>query len=744
MKIVKRFKAYFRNLKEEERKRRKREFILIGVLLFLIVIIATFQTAIVNREIEVTVSSAILMFILFNINLIILLTLIFFIFRNVAKLYYERKHKLLGTKLQTKLVVAFTILTFIPSIILFFFATNFITKSIEFWFQSSVEHTIQYSVKTGDRLAKIIEENNKFFLERVAREVDSKKLLLKQNEKTLKNYVQVVQKTFNINTVGIYKKDGKRYALAMDDKFKEKKFPEIELSTFYENLKERKIRTVIKKLPKNEFIETIGTIPFGVNPIYANGFVVLTTYVGPNFSKDLLAIAKGFKNYRQTKILKSPIQTTYFVALSIVLILVVLMTFWFSFYIARHIIKPISELLEGTKKIAEGDLTYRIETETEDEISELVNSFNKMTKDIQKSREKLQISEEKLRKQNEELLNSKQYIEIILQNMSTGVISVDAEGFITTINNSAKKLLQIEQTDVLNKNFTEILSPEQIKTAQKYIDKTTFVKNGLNFSFSANIKNNPKNFSVYLNVLESDKKIVGYIIVFDDLTEIEKAHRMLAWREVARRIAHEVKNPLTPIVLSTERLYRKFGKDTKDPVFKDCLDMIKDNVDIIKKLTVEFADFAKFPTTNLEQGDIVPIIETSVELYKEECANITFKITKTSEIPHINLDKGQMKQVMINLLENAIFSIGKEKGEVFIAIVYRQDIKNVTITVADTGSGVANYDKSRLFEPYYSTKSSGTGLGLAIVHTIIKSHNGKIRVEDNEPKGVKFIIELPI
>jgi two-component system nitrogen regulation sensor histidine kinase NtrY len=249
---------------------------------------------------------------------------------------------------------------------------------------------------------------------------------------------------------------------------------------------------------------------------------------------------------------------------------------------------------------------------------------------------------------------------------------------------------------------------------------------------------------MHVNALKNDAgHHMGIVVVFDDLTELEKAQRMAAWREVARRIAHEVKNPLTPITLSAQRLKRKYSGQINEPVFEECTQMIIDHVDMIRNLVNEFSSFARFPTANPKPCELPPIIEETVSLYKEWHQNINFEISIPDDIPHLNLDRQQIKQAMINLVDNAIAAI-KKQGSIFITLTHDPILKMVRIEVADDGAGISDEDKTRLFEPNFSTKKAGMGLGLTIVSTIVVDHNGMIRVQDNQPRGAKFVIELPV
>jgi two-component system nitrogen regulation sensor histidine kinase NtrY len=250
-----------------------------------------------------------------------------------------------------------------------------------------------------------------------------------------------------------------------------------------------------------------------------------------------------------------------------------------------------------------------------------------------------------------------------------------------------------------------------------------------------------------LNVLRDDQKnYLGLVAVLEDLTDLEKAQRLAAWREVARRIAHEVKNPLTPIQLSAQRLRRKYGErlaKQDGTVFDECTRLIIDNVEELKVLVDEFSNFARMPASRPIPDNLRPIIEDAILLFKDAHKNIRFNFVDNDDIPLLRLDKEQIKRVMINLLDNAVAAING-KGKVTVTLFYDGASRLVRIEVIDTGVGIPDNDKERLFEPYFSTKKSGTGLGLTIASTIVSDHNGCIRVADNKPKGTKFIIELPV
>jgi two-component system nitrogen regulation sensor histidine kinase NtrY len=336
-------------------------------------------------------------------------------------------------------------------------------------------------------------------------------------------------------------------------------------------------------------------------------------------------------------------------------------------------------------------------------------------------------------------------MEIVLKNVSAGVITLDAEGNVTTINTSAEKMLYLKAEDVLGQSYRNLLRGQHRNLAEEVLDSLdTTSDSTVELTLRLTVEGSPRTFLLTINALKDDAgQHMGIVMVFDDLTELEKAQRMAAWREVARRIAHEVKNPLTPISLSAQRLKRKYSQQLNEPVFDECTRMIIDHVELIRNLVNEFSAFARFPTANPRPQALPPIIEETVSLYREGHQQVAFEINITDEIPLLNLDRQQIKQALINLVDNAVAAI-REEGRVSISVSLDPILKLVRIEVADNGPGISDEDKTRLFEPNFSTKKSGMGLGLTIVNSIVLDHNGMIRVQDNEPQGAKFIIELPV
>ncbi len=727
----------------DERTRKKKEGGLILVILLTVGILTFIETQITNFGSNFPLSSTVLMFILINTNLLLLLALLLLVFRNLAKLYYEKKNNVLGYKLKTRLIAAFIVLALLPTTVLFFFSIHFISTSIAFWFNAPVEQTLDSSLAVGHKLYEYIEEKNEFFAKRAAFQIDSRHLLDKGNEQKLARYLEVVQRAFNRHAVEIYTPDAKRISLSLASGLERLHFGLLNSADLTGISIGKSSKTLSQNIVEGEFLRTIAAIPFDSPPRDARAFIVITTLVSPDLSKNLQAILKGVEEYNQLKLAKKPAQIFYYIALAVVALLVVFCAIWFGFALAKTITIPIMKFAEGTQRVTDGDLNYQIDFETDDELGTLIKSFNLMTTELAGGREQIAMSGRMLQQQNAELEKSRRYIEIVLKNISAGVISIDNKGVITTINKAAESMLAIDSRDILNRSFKEVLSQDNLRVADKIYEQSSQGQRNLAIPLSISISGTPKHFSVHYNALKDDlNQNVGAVIVFDDVTELEKAQRVAAWREVARRIAHEVKNPLTPIKLSAQRLKRKYGSHINDDIFNNCADTIVEHVDLIRNLVNQFSSFAKFPDQNAARCRIENIIIETIALYREGLEKVDIRSRFSDDIPVLKLDHQHMKQAFINLIDNAVHAVNKE-GMILIDVFYDDILKIVRIEIADNGKGISDQEKTRLFEPYFSTKKSGMGLGLAIVNSIISDHNGVIRVQDNKPKGAKFIIELP-
>ncbi|MFH1627917.1 MAG: ATP-binding protein [Pseudomonadota bacterium] len=731
----------------QDLKRRRRERYLIIFLCVLISFLIYLGMRVFHLGQALPFSTSIIAFALINLNVILLLLLLFLTVRNLVKLLFERKKSIMGAKLRTKLVLAFVSLSLLPTVILFFVSVQFISSSIEYWFSLQIEQSLKNSLEVGQDHYKGITDEILAFGNNLGRVITYEGFMIPSKKEKLEKVVDDKRKEFGLASLQVFSKELGLQAVAKDHR--------IDLSTF-KGLESDILKKTVEKGMDSQHIQSSphGDLVNGIVPIFSRteskavvGFIILAKFVPGAFVNRLQVISRGLQEYRQLKMLKTPIVASHIITLSIVTLLIIFSSVWFGFYLSKEITVPIKELAEGTNRIAMGDYDFFIDLETKDEVGMLVNSFNKMTMDLKTSKDKLEEANKELMSSNLELEQRRLYMEIVLANVAAGVVSADAGGNILTINKSAERMLDIKAEEIIGKNYREVLYDDYRKIIDDFLgDEGLFRKGYMDRQVRLSANNQRLTLLVSLNVLRDDRgRYLGLVAVLEDLSEIEKAQRMAAWREVARRIAHEVKNPLTPIQLSAQRLKKRYGEilEGEDAeIFSECTGMIITQVEELKRLVNEFSNFARMPTANPAPSDIRKIINEALSLYKEAHKDVKFEFKDSEDVPVFNLDKEQIRRVMINLFDNAIEAIDG-KGKVMVSLKYDNILKMVRIEVADNGRGISPENKSRLFEPYFSTKKQGTGLGLAIVSTIITDHNGFIRVKDNKPKGTQFIIELP-
>ena len=730
-----------------ESRRRKREILLIPCILGAVGLLTILETRLIRFGTDIPISNTILMFILININLLLLILLIFLVFRNLVKLLYDRRRRAIGANLRTRLVVTFVALTLLPTTVLFVFSINFISTSLDFWFNVPVEQALQKSLLIGQREYERIENSNHDLIVKISDQMLAEDLVTFTDTLPADSHLDRYREKYALDLVEIYTPQFKRAGRVLSPLLDARNLSALGDEVLRPDTLRKAIKTTRETLANGELIRTFGPITGEGPNREVRAYLGIGMLVPQALAADMRAINKNFEEYQQIKMLEKPIQTTYYMYWSIIALLVMFCAIWFGFYLAKSMTIPLMELAEGTRRVANGDLTVHLDLSAGDEIGVLVDSFNKMTHDLRLSREQLELSAEMLRQRNIEIEARRRYMEIVLKNISAGVISLDASGIILTMNTSAEKMLNLNADRILNRRFEELLPRPFLEKARKAWDEIQLATGRtVERPLRLNIQGRSRIFLASLAALQDDnRRPIGVVIVFDDLTELEKAQRMAAWREVARRIAHEVKNPLTPISLSAQRLKRKYGQQIGDAVFEECTRMIIDHVELIRNLVNAFSDFARFPSANPQPCDLAPIIEETVALYKEGHEDICFslQIEGNLPLPMLSLDRQQIKQAMINLVDNAI-SASRGTGQIEIRLAHNQAAEKFRIIVSDNGPGISDEDKSRLFEPDFSTKKTGMGLGLTIVNTIVAEHHGTIRVEDRQPRGARFIITLPI
>ncbi|MEM5788593.1 MAG: HAMP domain-containing protein, partial [Syntrophobacteraceae bacterium] len=698
------------------------ERILVAVTIALILSFGFLQGWIFQPRSNLPFFGNLLLLAFINLNVILLLLLSYLVLRNIVKLVFERRRRILGSKLKTRLVIASVGLTLIPAIPLFWIASQFIFSSLDHWFSSEVEKSLETSVLIArqyigrDRQSLIsdcIKVMPQVAAASLARPPSAIIPLLDEEDFLFRNRMDAV---FVYNSAGVLKWAVRQEnALRID--------PEILRNSFISMKKTPATRIVNITPGELDALTAMVKIPAGILDHSAGGEMIAIRLFPAPLTQKFSAITRGYENYLQLKMLHVPLKKSHFITFSIVTVLAVFAAIWFGFYLAKNLSGPIQDMVSATRRIAEGDLDLRLKPGRQDEIGMLMESFNSMTDDLREGREKLDNAYKALQSTNFELEARRRYMEIVLKNIAAGVISVDAEGNITTMNNSALAMFGLRAEEAIGQHYSRFLDPshneivrffeETYRNArQPYLERQAQVK----------VSGIPMSILIKVSVLRDDKdQYMGLVVVLDDLTELEKAQRMAAWREVARRIAHEIKNPLTPIQLSAQRLRRKYPQliNNDEPIFDECTNTIVRQVDHMKHLVNEFSKFARLPRARLTPCSLSEIIEEGLSLYRHDFGHISFKLEEDGTLPPLRLDRDQFRQVIINLIENAVHAIGQEEGEVSIRMCYYPDLKIARMDCADTGHGIAREDRMKVFEPYYSTKEKGTGLGLAIVSNII-------------------------
>ncbi|OQY20494.1 MAG: PAS domain-containing sensor histidine kinase [Desulfobacteraceae bacterium 4572_35.1] len=735
--------------KQPEIRKRRREWILILVIVALIAAFPFFEKQLYQQASQVHLSDNIMVLALININILLIILFLFLIIRNLFKLILERKKNIPGAKLRSKLVLTFVSLSLIPTMLLFFASAAFITKSINNWFNTEIENSLTESLAVAQTYYKNSATNALYYADQLATRIKNNKLLNEDQLANLRTLISDKQKEYNLGIVEVFSSTHEELVRVSNPAVPLAEFTNPTSDVIQEALHGKRL-TRITPTGKADLIRGIVPVRSNWNAKDIVGVVVVNYHVPYSLVSKMQEISSSYQQYKSAQQLKGKVKQSYIAILLLIALVIIFLATWFGFRLARSITVPLQELVIATKKIGTDNLDVILPAPSNDELGVLIDAFDKMTTELRQEKARIHHAHNELQNSNIELDQRRRYMEIVLKNVTAGVISLDSEGIITTINKSAENMLKIKANNVLTKNYREVVNAEQLHIIKGFlVELLRSGKESIRRQISLSVQG--QQLTLLLNItslLDENKQFMGTVIVFDDLTQLQKAQRMAAWREVARRIAHEIKNPLTPIQLSAQRLRRRYLAQfsTNDDIFDECTKMIVTQVDDLKNLVNEFSSFARMPASNPSDQDLNNIINETLVLYQQGHRDITFNFDQHQQLPSMKLDREQIKRVIINLLDNAIHAVEEvdRKGEISINTDIIEELQMVTLTVSDNGCGINDEDKPRLFEPYFSTKSTGTGLGLAIVATIISDHNGYIRVKNSHPYGTKIIIELPI
>ena len=470
-------------------------------------------------------------------------------------------------------------------------------------------------------------------------------------------------------------------------------------------------------------------------------------------------MTQAFESYNQLRVLRRPMTGVYLSIFLMVTLLILLGAVWMGSYLAKRITRPVLLLAAAAGEIGAGRLDQRIEPQSNDEFGALTEAFNTMAGELAASRRKVDRSTIELKRKHVEVEGRRRYIETILERITTGVVSVDSSGAVTMINGTAARLLGLERTAVGQPAASVFdradlqpfgaLVAGALRPAQGVASSSSHVGSAKTAPAAQEIAMPRTDQELHLAAvatpLVGDSGMPdGMVLVLDDVTPLIRTQKVAAWREVARRLAHEIKNPLTPIQLSAERLRRRFAGAPSGAraLVAECTETIVGEVESLKGLVDEFSQFARMPSPRATPTDLQQLVGDTLALYNGIFADVRIERRFAAGVPLVRLDAEQIRRVIINLVDNAIEAT-ERAGQIVVETQHDAVNNIVRLVVADDGPGIPPAEREKLFLPYYSTKRRGSGLGLAIVRRIIAEHGGSVEVGDNTPRGTRFAIELP-
>ena len=726
-----------------ETRKRKREIVAVLVLCFLFFLLTWFEFKLLGISQQLPFVHSIFFFGLVNFNIILLLLLCFLIFRNIVKVFVERRGKLIGSSLKAKLVAAFAAFASVPTALMFLISVFYINSSFDKWFSVRMMSVLKNSLEVNQEYIFSAKKKNYHFANQIAKALEDKP----QTGKTLERQLETYRENFSLDSVEYYPSlFAQRFqALSRDESLPS--IPTVNLEFLKKGISQRAETSTIQSFGEGNLVRVI--VPAHIPGIKGGerGAIVVSSFIPISLMSKMDDISAAHEEFRNVNPLQYPVKSIYLIILVLMTLVILLCATWFGFYLARELSIPLETLGLATRRVSQGDYRPVQLSSGSAEINQLITNFNQMTSNLDRSKKEVLEANKSLTETLERLDEHSRYVQVVLSNVTTGVISVDQRGIITTVNRHAGQLLGIEPREFIGRPVRQVLDG---KYHQMFVELLQNMKEhnaeSLQKEIRIDIDGRSIPLQMHLSVLLDEKgNEVGKVLVFDDLTVLINAQRAAAWTEVARRIAHEIKNPLTPIKLSAQRLEKKFGGNINDPVFTSCINMIIRQTDDLKRLVNEFSNFARLPQTRPTMASLNGVIEEALELYRIAHRDLTFRFDGDELLPDFKFDPDQMKRVLINLLDNAVAAVHDiADPRVSVRTQYDSLLKLVRVSVLDNGAGIPDAERDRVFEPYYSTKENGTGLGLAIVKRIVEDHNGFIRALGNEPRGTKLIIELPV
>lgn len=725
------------NLTPEQREKvRRRRRLLLWILGFtvtlLLAIIVSQQLWLWTVIMPDTAADTLLLYALSTLNFVAFVVFSFIFVRNLLKLRRERDERQLGSKVKTRLLVYFISISFLPIAAMAAFSYLFLNRSLEKWFYPFPEGIVQQSeqLRRDTQLRQIQNLQNTASLVQMLFEkgIDERQETLDQIARSGQFVALEV-----VGSTGKVKLESRQQLPAEDNK---------------------KLESTLKTARANERSNVVVGPDFDVATASLSDGDKLIMVPQKQPKVDFNELLSGSeRGYQELVAKQRRVRLLGLSTLGLMTLILFFVSSWVAIYLARGIATPIKALAEASKEIARGNLSHRVMTIADDELALLAQSFNQMTDQLEENRRRIEAGAEELREKNQALNERRNYIETVLQSLSTGVVSIDESDRITTLNHAASRMLCLpdkREGDTKLRSCINELDWPVVDRLLRRARRTGHAAEQTQLESGATQGTGPLPVAMTATALrDSLKPVHGVVLVIEDLSELLSAQRAAAWSEVARRMAHEIKNPLTPIQLSAERIAKTYGRngdngDKRATVIAECTETITREVAGLKSMVDEFSRFARLPATRLEPASLNDAINQALKLYDERLQDVEFVLNLNADLPETMLDQEQMKRVFVNLIDNALAALAKvDKKQLTIATRHDVERSLLIAEVVDTGKGIVAADFSKLFQPYFSRSDNGTGLGLAIVQRIVMEHSGRIRAANNYPQGARFVIELP-
>jgi two-component system, NtrC family, nitrogen regulation sensor histidine kinase NtrY len=721
---------------------RKQVIVLLSISVTVLLAIVVSQTAFDSTILRPENNQQTVVFYALSLFISLLFGGLFFVLaRNLLKLFAERRLGVLGSKFRTRMVAGALLFSFVPVIVMYWFAYGLMNRSIDKWFSAPLEEVRSETEAMGTLLAKYGMQNARAEAASIAASPETQRAFSGHGFSGVLGVFERHQMTLQGG-----------FALALGNN-------NAKAEASYNSPAPW---SVLKgKLPLAEASDEApatfnwdGTdYTIGSAPVPGGGLIVVAIPLPPELSQTVHEVQASQARYYNLSRERRVLRRTYMSLLLLLTMIVLFVTTWLALFLSKIVTRPLSALAEATQEISRGRLDYRVDIRAADEIGDLVRSFNRMAEDLETSRRQIEASSRDLSAANAELDQRRRHMETILESIPTGVLSLDADRRITHVNQALLRMLYPETNEsstanLLGTPLADVFPTEASEDFEPLIRRAD--RMGITTSqVEMQLPHNELNVAVTVATLGQQDQRSGYVLVFEDLSDLLKGQKQAAWREVARRVAHEIKNPLTPIALSAERIERQLDRAPADAatlgIVRSCAGTIARAVETVRRLVDEFSTLARFPVAKPQPIDINEVVDTALSMFHGRLEGIGLQISLASDLPKVMADGEAMKRAVANLVDNAAEALRDSivrEISVSTALVASRDA--VEITIADTGHGVTRELKEKLFLPYFSTKKRGTGLGLSIVSRIVEDHHGSIRVEENRPVGARFIVELPV